>query len=63
MVIAYLLWYHGVRHIGPTRTALYGQLQPVIAVLFAWAVLGEVPTVWQGLGAALVLAGLVLARR
>lgn len=63
MVIAYLLWYHGVRHIGPTRTALYGQLQPVIAVLFAWAALGEVPTIWQGLGAALVLAGLVLARR
>lgn len=63
MVIAYLLWYHGVRHIGPTRTALYAQLQPVIAVLFAWAALGEVPTIWQGLGAVLVLAGLVLARR
>jgi drug/metabolite transporter (DMT)-like permease len=63
MVLAMLFWSHGMRVLGPTRTALFGQLQPVIAVLFAWVALGEVPTVWQGVGAVLVLAGLVLARR
>ena len=63
MVIAMLMWSRGVRRVGPTRTALFGQLQPVIAVLFAWAALGEVPTAWQGLGAALVLGGLVVGRR
>lgn len=63
MVIAMLMWSRGLRVVGPTRTALFGQLQPVIAVLFAWAALGEVPTTWQVLGAALVLGGLVLGRR
>lgn len=63
MVIAMLMWSRGVRRVGPTRTALFGQLQPVIAVLFAWAALGEVPTGWQAAGATLVLGGLVLGRR
>jgi drug/metabolite transporter (DMT)-like permease len=62
LVIAYLLWYRGVRLIGPTRTAMYSNLQPIFAVLVAWAVLGELPTVWQGVGAASIMSGLVLAR-
>jgi drug/metabolite transporter (DMT)-like permease len=32
-------------------------------VLVAWAALGEVPTAFQGAGAATVIAGLYLARR
>jgi drug/metabolite transporter (DMT)-like permease len=63
MVIAYLVWYHGVRAIGPTRTAMFANLQPLVAVLVAWAILGEVPTVFQGAGAGAVLGGLYLARR
>jgi len=62
LVIAYLFWYRGVRIIGPTRTAMYSNLQPVFAVLLAWAMLGELPTVWQGVGAASIMSGLVLAR-
>ena len=34
--------------IGPTRTAMYSNLQPVIAVLVAWAMLGETPTPLAG---------------
>jgi drug/metabolite transporter (DMT)-like permease len=63
MVVAYLVWYHGVRAIGPTRTAMFANLQPLVAVLVAWAVLGEVPTLFQGAGAGAVLSGLYLARR
>lgn len=63
MVIAYLVWYRGVREIGPTRTAMFANLQPIVAVLVAWAVLAEVPTVFQGTGAAAVIGGLYLARR
>ena len=33
LVIAYYFWYRGVRVIGPTRTAMYSNLQPLIAVL------------------------------
>ena len=62
LVIAYFFWYRGVRVIGPTRTAMYTNLQPVIAVLVAWMMLGESPTLWQGIGAACIMGGLVLTR-
>jgi drug/metabolite transporter (DMT)-like permease len=62
LVIAYLFWYRGVRVIGPTRTAMYSNIQPVFAVLAAWIVLGELPTLWQGVGAASIMSGLLLTR-
>ncbi len=63
LVVAYLFWYRGIRVIGPTRSAMYSNLQPIIAVLVAWPLLGEVPTIWQGVGAAGILGGLVLTRQ
>jgi drug/metabolite transporter (DMT)-like permease len=63
MVVAYLVWYRGVREIGPTRTAMFANLQPIVAVLIAWALLGEVPTLFQAAGAAAVIGGIYLARR
>lgn len=62
MVIAYLFWYRGVSVLGPTRTSMYSNLQPILAMAVAWASLGELPTRWQVLGAALIAAGLLLAR-
>ena len=62
LVVAYYFWYRGVRIIGPMRTAMYSNLQPIIAVIFAWILLGEVPTAWQITGAAFVMSGLVLTR-
>ena len=62
LVVAYLLFYQGVRVLGATRTAMYGNLQPIVAIAFAWFMLGEQPTAWQLLGAALIMAGLLLSR-
>ena len=62
LVIAYLFWYRGVRVIGPTRTAMYSNVQPVIAVIVAWVVLSETPTGWQGIGMACIMTGLLLTR-
>ena len=62
MGIAYLFWYRGLRVLGPTRTAVYGNLQPVIAILFAWLFLKEVPTAWQGVGMGTIMTGLFLTR-
>lgn len=62
LVIAYLCWYRGVRVLGPTRTAMYGNLQPVVALLFAWVILHEVPTVMQSMGAASIITGLLMTR-
>ncbi|MEO7085276.1 MAG: EamA family transporter [Gemmatimonadaceae bacterium] len=62
LVIAYLFWYQGVRVIGPTRTAVFSNLQPVVAMLVAWMALGEKPTPWQIVGAAAIMGGLLLTR-
>lgn len=62
LVVAYYFWYRGVRVIGPTRTAMYSNLQPVIAVLVAWPMLGETPTVWQVVGTVCIIGGLLLTR-
>lgn len=60
--LAYLLWYQGVRHVGNTRTAVYSNLVPVLAILVAWVWLGEVPSFWQLVGAAVIIGGVTLTR-
>lgn len=62
MVVAYFFWYRGLRVLGPTRTAVYSNLQPIVALLVAWAFLGENPTIFQGVGAATIIAGVFLTR-
>lgn len=62
LVVAYILWYRGVKVLGPTRTAMFANLQPFIALMFAWMTLGETPTAWQVIGAVTIVGGVVLTR-
>src|SRR3954471_9581047 len=62
MGVAYFFWYRGLRVLGPTRTAVYSNLQPIVALLVAWAFLNEAPTIFQGVGAATIIAGVFLTR-
>lgn len=62
MVIAYLFWNRGVRLLGPTRTAAFGNLQPIFALAAARVILGEKPGVWQLVGAVGIIAGVLLTR-
>src|SRR5438309_68550 len=62
MGVAYFFWYRGLRVLGPTRTAVYSNLQPIVALLVAWAFLNETPTIFQGVGAATIIAGVFLTR-
>ena len=63
IAIAYLLWYRGVRAIGQSRTSVYLNLVPVIALIAAWFWLEELPTAQQLVGAGVILSGVVVARR
>jgi drug/metabolite transporter (DMT)-like permease len=63
MGLAYIFWYRGMRVLGPTRTAMYANLQPAIAILVAWVFLREMPTIWQGIGTVTIMSGLFLTRR
>ena len=56
------LWNRGVRQLGNSRTAVYSNLVPVVALLTAWITLGERPTLLQVAGAAVILWGLRLTR-
>lgn len=60
---AYVVWYASVQRVGNARTAVYSNLTPVIAILFAWAVMGSALAPLQVAGAAVVLAGLIVTRR
>jgi drug/metabolite transporter (DMT)-like permease len=59
-VLAYLLWYRGLRVLTPSQTAVYIYLVPVFGLLAAWLVLGERPTLFLLLGGATILAGVIL---
>lgn len=63
LVVCYLLYNRNVRLIGGVRTTIYGCAIPVIAALVAWPVLGEKPTVTQGVGAILIITGVLAPRR
>lgn len=62
IAIAYLLWSRGMKTIGQSRTAVYQNLVPVIALATAWMWLGETPTAQQLGGAAVILSGVAVAR-
>ncbi|MGH9419514.1 MAG: DMT family transporter [Thermoanaerobaculia bacterium] len=62
MGVAYVFWYRGLSVLGPTRTAVYGNLQPVVAIVVAWIFLKETPTLWQGIGTGTIMTGVFLTR-
>lgn len=63
LVLSYVLWNNSVRVAGSNRTAIYGCAIPLVAALVAWPLLGEVPTALQGMGAVLIIGGVLLTRR
>jgi probable blue pigment (indigoidine) exporter len=56
-VVAFLLYFHLLDEIGPTRLNLVGYLEPVVATLVSWAVLGELVSSSTLVGFAAILAG------
>lgn len=60
--LAYLIWYRGVERIGNTRTAIFSNLTPVVAMVAAAVLLHEQPSHWALLGAALTLGGVAIVR-
>ena len=63
VVVAYFLWYRAVGAVGQSRTGVYQNLVPVVAMLVAWPWLGEVPTSLQVVGTCVILGGLMVSRR
>lgn len=60
--LAYLIWYRGVERIGNTRTAIFSNLTPVVALAAGAILLKEVPHALALFGAALTLGGVMIVR-
>jgi drug/metabolite transporter (DMT)-like permease len=58
--IAHVWWYEGVKAVGPSRAAIFMNLQPVVGVALAWAMLHEAVEWPEIVGGALVLLGVAL---
>ncbi|MFP4646098.1 MAG: DMT family transporter [Candidatus Bipolaricaulota bacterium] len=63
MALGYVVWFFGIKKIGPARTAIFDNLTPVVAFLVAFILLGE-QIVWlQVAGGAAVISGVYLTLR
>ena len=62
LVVAYLIWYTAVQRIGNSRTSLYSNVVPLVAMTIAALTIAEPLTARKIAGAAAVLVGLALTR-
>ena len=60
-VLAYLCWNQSIRHLGPAKTALFGNLIPVFSSIEAALILGEKLSPVAVLSFAVIFAGILLA--
>jgi drug/metabolite transporter (DMT)-like permease len=60
--VAYVAGIHAARRLGPKLSSFVGLTEVLFAVLFAWVLLGQLPTAAQGIGAVLIITGIVLVR-
>ncbi|TMI73407.1 MAG: DMT family transporter [Bacillati bacterium ANGP1] len=62
IAVGYVVWYASVKAVGGPRTAVYSNLIPIVTLASSWLLLGETLGPVQAAGAAVVLAGVSLAR-
>lgn len=59
--VPYLLTLASLGHLTAAASSVASMLEPVLAGVFAWVLLGEALTGWQLLGAGVVLTGVIIA--
>jgi drug/metabolite transporter (DMT)-like permease len=62
LVVAYVIWYTAVQRVGSSRTSIYSNLVPIVAIGVAAVVLGEPLSVRKIAGAVAVIVGVLLTR-
>lgn len=58
--IAYGLYFHSVAHLPAQNTAMLSYLDPVIAIILSFAVMGESISVWAMLGGVLIIGAAIV---
>lgn len=62
LTLSYLIWYRSVKRVGNTKTAIYGNITPILTVIIAYFVIAERITLLQGLGAGIIILGVYFTR-
>lgn len=62
-IAAPLAWMHAIRLLGPSRTAVFFNLMPVLTVIIAAIVLSERIALYHAIGGGLTIFGVVLSER
>lgn len=63
VVLGYLIWFTAVKAVGPSRTAIFNNMTPIIAFALAFVLLGEPVAPLQVVGGIIVLGGIGLTVR
>lgn len=62
LAFSYVAWYASVKRVGNSKTAIYGNVTPIMTVLFAYIFIAEKISLWQAFGALIILFGVYLTR-
>jgi drug/metabolite transporter (DMT)-like permease len=62
LVIANLLWFGGISRVGPSRAAVFANLQPFLAAIFSLLILSEPLSQLQVVGGLAIACGILLSR-
>ena len=62
IVYSYFMWSFALEHVGVSRTAVFSNLTPLVAMVGGWLLLGESPALAQFSGIALILGGIFVVR-
>ena len=62
LTLSYLIWYGSVKRVGNTKTAIYGNITPILTVVFAYLFIAERITFLQGIGAGVIILGVYFTR-
>lgn len=62
LAVSYVVWYASVKRVGNSKTAIYGNITPVFTVIFSFMLIDERISLWQGLGALILLTGVYITR-
>ncbi len=62
LTLSYLIWYGSVKRVGNTKTAIYGNITPILTAIFAYLFIAERITLLQGVGAGIIILGVYFTR-
>lgn len=60
--VAYMLWNLGIQILGTAHAAIYQNLVPIVALIAAWFLIGEIPVFLQIFGGMLIISGVLVMR-